>query len=254
MSSGIYSALSGVSAQIHRLDNVANNIANVNTTGFKADKVGFKEFVTDAIEVMQKTDGIVTPNPSNDLSYVEVSTNYTDLKQGILKQTGNNLDVAIQGEGFFVVDTPNGERYTRNGNFQVNKDGDLTTSDGFPVLGQSGTISLEGKHVAIDKQGNIFEDNSEVDSLKIVSFKDLKGIKKDGHSLFSASQNAEIFNVDMEKTAIHQNFLEGSNVNALNSMVEMIKIQRHVDFLNKAIQTYKDLDSKAATSLGRSTG
>ena len=147
--------LIGLSRQValaRNLEVVANNIANVNTTGFKGDSAIFEEFLSLPARESQTTGGIELP-----LSFVQDRGVWHDFAQGAMQSTGNPLDVAIGGEGFLVVQSPDGERYTRNGALQIAANGQLVTNDGMPVLGENGPITFQptDRNIAISKDGRV---------------------------------------------------------------------------------------------------
>ena len=147
MNSGMYSALSGNVAAMKRMDIISNNLANVNTPGFKKDKMSFEGMLASAT-----TPPVVPPSTTAD-PILQKDNVYVDYAAGTVAQTGNPFDMAIDGDGFFVVNTPDGPAYTRQGNFRLSADGTLVTSDGFPVQGQSGPIRISGSKVEIDAKG-----------------------------------------------------------------------------------------------------
>ena len=189
MQNAILVGLSRQVALAREMDVVANNIANLNTTGFKADGSLFEEYLNSAARADQT---------GSRVSFVHDRGIWHDMSQGAIERTGNPLDVAIDGKGFLVVQTPNGERYTRNGSLQINATGQLVTSDGFPVLGDGGPITLQptDRQVQISRDGTISvrEGTSKVDSargkLRLVTFANPQQLQKDGSSTFSATAGA----------------------------------------------------------------
>ena len=153
MHEGIYIAASGAFKQERKLEVIANNLANMGTTGFKRDGMAFSELIppfTESAQLSASLDPKPTAfQPDPKVSYVGVAALYTDASNGTLRQTGNVLDLALDGKGFFVVDTPQGQRFTRNGNFQLSGNGTLTTHEGYNVLNK------EIKPIKIDAQGGV---------------------------------------------------------------------------------------------------
>src|SRR4051812_3767067 len=183
-SKGIYTAVSGAMAQSSRLDTIANNIANANTTAFKKDKQVFNEYLTayekqpDTMQVPRVPASVESFYDMNggDKSYVDSAGTYTSFQQGSLKSSGSNLDCAIEGKGFFEVLTPQGVRWTRNGSFQIDNSGKLATKDGFPVL-KDGTgdpaaraITIGDRNVTITDRGDIYNGDNQIGRLAVVSF------------------------------------------------------------------------------------
>ena len=173
--------LVGLSRQValaRELDVVANNIANINTAGYKADGSLFEEYLASAARADKSGDRV---------SFVRDRGTWHDLTPGPVEKTGNPLDIAVDGSGFLVVQTPRGERYTRNGSMQINATGQLVTSDGNPVIGDSGPIAFQptDKNISISRDGTISvrEGNSKVDSargvLKLVSFDNAQQLQKE---------------------------------------------------------------------------
>jgi flagellar basal-body rod protein FlgF len=247
MSDGIYSALSGAIAQQRALDTAANNVANANTTGFRANRLMFGEVLARA-----------SANPAPDvLRYTEVTESRTITDPGFIKQTGNPLDLALQGDGFFVVQTPAGERYTRAGSFVADENGELRTPDGFPVLGDGGAFTLppNAREIVIDPTGTVQAVGSEANAepmtlgqLKIVRFNDPSTLMKEGATLFNSSGQPVVAD---DQTTVLQGFLEGANVNAVAGMNELINVSRSFEAFQKVIQTFRQLDEQTAREVGR---
>jgi flagellar basal-body rod protein FlgF len=228
---GIYQAIRGSLIQGRRFDIISNNLANVSTTGFKKETLTFdrtlQEYVT------------------------------TDLGQGDLRPTGNPLDIALEGDGFFRIKTPRGIRYTRDGNFCLNADGVLVTENGDPVLGENGTIVIGRGDIAIDTQGRIKvkvdaqdEDEKVVDTLSVVIFVRPERLQKEGLSycVYNGDQR-EILKT--EKVLVKQGHLEESNVMAVEEMTKMIETLRTYESYQKIIQTFDETSYKAINEVGR---
>lgn len=210
--------------QEKKLDVVSNHMANADTPGFKRDVVSFdKEF--------------------------KARMN-TDLSQGPLKKTGNQLDVALNDEGFFKVDTSAGIRYTRNGNFTLDSTGILVDRNGNPVLGQGGAMVLEGNEVNIDEQGRIFVDGDYVDALDVVTFDDLTRVRKEGADNFAYQGNTQDERAPAQVN-VEQGALEGSGVKVVEEMVRMIDHHRMYETFSKSITTFDEVDSKAINDVGQ---
>ena len=243
--------LVGLSRQMvleRQMDVVANNVANVNTNGFKADNSLFQEYLkTGAHE-----DNFVGKDRA--VSYVLDSGTFKDLKQGPLEQTKNPLDVAIDGGGFLVVQTAAGERYTRDGGLQINAQGQLVTAAGEPVLGNSGPIVFQptDHDVSIAADGNIsvLEGVNRIDSirgkLRLVSFADAQKLLKEGSNLYSAGTAAA-----QPDTAskVKQGFVEKSNVNSVAEMSRMIEVTRTYTQIATLLQQQSDLHKSAIEKL-----
>lgn len=240
MSDGIWSALSGAIAQERALEVVANNVANTNTVGFRADRLVFEEALAEA--------GADGPAPAS-LRYVEVAESAADTAQGALQQTGGALDLALEGDGFFAVRTPAGERYTRAGSFVTDAEGVLVTPQGHPVIAEGGDedepalirIPPGTADVRIDESGSVFAGADQVGALRIVRFDEAP--QKEGITLFTG-QNA----IDSDAT-VRQGYLEMANVNAVAGMNELITVSRTFEAFQKVIDTFQSLDQRTARDL-----
>ena len=250
---GWYIGASGMNAQQNRLDAIANNLANVDTTGFKRDIPVSKAF-SDLIIRRVDADGVYkTSNGSYDVAPivgslglgVETNELYTDFDQGSFKSTETSTDMALGGEGFFVVQTPDGERFTRNGNFLLGKEGILLTKDGYPVMGENGPIAVESDKFFVNQDGMIIDRENDVyiDRLKIVRFENERYLKKQGESLWDTNLIAGSPYVAEgdERPRVLQGFTETSNVNVVNEMVQMIEVNRAYEANQKSIQTEDDM-------------
>ncbi|HVG51544.1 MAG TPA: flagellar basal-body rod protein FlgF [Xanthobacteraceae bacterium] len=247
--------LIGLSRQValmRNLEVVANNIANVNTTGFKGDSAIFEEFLSLPARETQTGGGSGLP-----LSFVHDRGVWRDYAQGSVQATGNPLDVAIVGEGFLVVQTPNGERYTRNGALQIATNGQLVTSEGMPVLGDSGPITFQptDRNIAITKEGRItVNEGAETRTegfrgkLRVVRFANPQQLRKDGSNNFVASDGIAPTPVTT-RTAIQQASIEKSNINAVMEMTRMIDITRTYTQIANMLQQHSDLRRNAIQQL-----
>ena len=231
-----------------QLDVVANNIANVNTTGYKADSSLFEEFLTSGAH----EDNFV--GVDRRVSYVQDRATYRDFSQGAADQTKSPLDLAIDGSGFLVVQTPAGERYTRDGGLQLNNQGQLVTVAGDPVLGASGPIVFQPTdhdiNVAPDGTITVVQGNSMVDSvrgkLRLVSFADAQKLLKEGANLYSAGEGA----AQPDATSVvQQGFIEKSNVSAVSEMSRMIEVTRAYTQISTLLQQQSDLHKTAIQQL-----
>lgn len=245
MENAILVGLSREIALSRELDVVANNVANINTTGYKADRSQFEEFL--------KTRARDTQTGSR-VSFVLDRGIWHDMNQGNVERTGNSLDVAIEGNGFLAVQTPRGERYTRNGSLHINATGQLVTSEGDAVLGDSGPITLQpnDNQISISRDGSISvrEGSSNTDSLRgklrLVTFSDVQQLKKDGGSTFSIDNGAP-------QTATNANVIQGSleksNVYGVVEMSRLIEITRSYTQIANILQQQYDLRQAATDKL-----
>ncbi|HEX5508633.1 MAG TPA: flagellar basal-body rod protein FlgF [Pseudolabrys sp.] len=247
MQNAVLVGLSREVALERELSVVANNIANMNTNGYKADGSVFEEYLS------SRARGAET---GSRVSFVQDRGIWHDMSSGSIEQTGNPLDATISGQGFFVVQTPNGERYTRNGSFQINADGELVTSDGYEVLGDGGPIRFQrnDRQIEISPDGTISvrEGTSIQDSqrgkLRLVNFANLQQLHKEGKSLFTADSGAQSQPVDTTTTVI-QGSIEKSNVHAVVEMSRMIEITRSYAQVAAMLQQQADLGQSSIDKL-----
>ena len=258
---GLYTAASGALVAQSMADNVANNLANVNTSGFKQTLMQIQ--TAPVMNVLR-----IQNDPGNGLAGVpvaqyvgslgtgaQISDTPNSFEQGSLQSTGNELDAALSGpNGFFAVQTPQGVRYTRDGQFLRDGNGNLTTQDGSFVLGQNGrAIVLNGQgSVTIGADGAISQGNRQIDTLQIVSFNNLTQVRPEGDNLFAPSAQAGI--TAAQGVSVQQGFLEKSNANVVRSMVDLITAERWFDANQKAIQTQDTATSLAITQVAKTQG
>lgn len=246
---GWYIGASGMNAQQNRLDAISNNLANVDTTGYKKDIAVSKSF-SELLIRRTEADGIITNSMgSQDVAPiigklglgVETNELYTDFNQGSFKNTDTKTDFALSGQGFFTVQTPFGQRYTRNGNFNIGKEGFLETKEGYPVLGENGYINLKDKKFYVNEDGFIYnsEDNEMIDRFKVVRFDNERYLQKTGSSLFKDTEISGPPHVaeGFERPQFLQGYTETSNVNIVNEMVQMIEVNRAYEANQKSIQS-----------------
>lgn len=276
MVKGLYTGAMGMSCAVAQHEAIANNLANLTTTGFKRNEVILSSFpkilyhqVTGIQEFTQErliTEGpYIAPymrerpvvGPIN--AGVMIDEVATIFEEGPFQNTENPFDLAIQGNGFFVVRTENGEFYTRNGSFTLNANQELVTMDGALVMGEDGPITITGYEFVVTPDGIILENTRpdpkgwesprEVDRLRIVDFEDRGGLVKRGHTLFEETQ---ISGPPRPATGfvVRQGYLEGSNVNPITEMVRMIEVQRLYELNQKVIISHDDLIRRAIEDVG----
>ena len=227
------------------LDITANNLANINTTGFKKDRV-FNTLLRESINDSGSPSGIGLS--VNRLVRTDSEVDYSD---GEIISTGRNLDIAIRGDGFLAIQTLRGERYTRNGNMYMDANSMLRTVDGNPVLGASGnTITLGVGDIHISDNGNVYLNGEEVDRLKVVTFQDRSQLAKEGEALFVYTGEEEpALGTDV---VVRSGYLERANINAIQSMVDMINVMRHFEAIQRSVvKEMNDMNSKVIDRLGR---
>lgn len=232
-----------------QMDVIANNVANVNTNGFKADRSLFEEFLTSRAH----EDNFV--GRDRRISFVQDRGTFKDFTQGAAELTKNPLDVAIDGAGFLVVQTPAGERYSRDGGLTINNQGQLVNGSGYPVLGGSGPIVFQptDKEITIAADGNItvLEGINRVDSvrgkLRLVNFADAQKLVKEGSNLYSAGDDAAA-RPDIA-SRVRQGFVEKSNVNSVLEMSRMIEVTRAYTSISTMLQQQGDMRKTAIEKL-----
>jgi flagellar basal-body rod protein FlgF len=241
VSTGIWIAASGASAQMTQLDATANNLANSQTPAFKADRAVFQEFLASAV---------LAGNAQTQMRYASVAEVRPDVTAGPLQVTQRPLDVSIANEGYFAVQTPNGERYTRAGNFQLGPGGTLLTADGHSVL-DSGkrpiTVPSDGKNLAIDDDGNVTVDNEPVAQLRFVRFNDPSMLEKDGLVMVKATEASGAAQVTPAK--LQSGALEMPNVSVVKGMTDLVSVTRAFEALQRAVEVFGQLDRRAATDI-----
>jgi len=240
---GIYTnAAAMISLQL-RQDVTANNVANANTTGFKKDGV-FRKYLIDH-------DTILKQNATDFRSIEDVDGVITNYAQGQVDVTSNPLDVAIIGDGFFVVQTPQGERYTRNGNFQIDQNGYLVTGTGYFLKGVTGDpIRLAGGNVHIGNDGTVSVNGNLVGILQIVDFAKPYKLNKMGDGLFEAAPGSAT-PMGADRISLRQGCLERSNVEVVEEMVNIIKTSRDFESNQKSIQMQDTTLDRAVNDVGR---
>lgn len=262
---GLYIGASGMIAQDARMDVVANNLANVDQTGFKKDLTLFKSF-PDMLLRRINDDGLgITPAGSYDnmpfvgklCTGVEVNEVYTLFDQGSLQRTENNFDLALEGRGFFTVMTERGERYTRNGAFTLNQEGVIVNHNGYPLLGENGPIRVQQNNFMVNERGEVivnaalsldprdvvsmagnnWEEPVVIDRLKLADFENIRELKKEGDSMYRETEYSGP-PLPPAELKIVQGFLEKSNVNVIREMVDMIEVQRSYEANQKSMITH----------------
>jgi flagellar basal-body rod protein FlgG len=257
-----------MTAQQWRLDAISNNLANVDVDGYKKDTAVHKAF-PELLMRRLNDDGVyrhpfgsadVAPIVGKIGTGVELNELFTSFEQGAMKETESDFDIALDGKGFLSVATPQGERYTRNGSFQLGKEGYLETKEGYPVLGENGPIKVKANNFMVDKDGRVWinaeysdgdpnrlvskENNAWgktvlLDTLKIVDFDLDRYLAKQGSSLYRStdvSGDARVIEAG-KRPKVVQGFVEASNVNPVTEMVQMIEVNRAYEANQKVVQS-----------------
>ncbi|MBI4666871.1 MAG: flagellar basal-body rod protein FlgF [Nitrospinae bacterium] len=266
MHSGMYVAATGFLASERRLETITNNLANINTPGYKADRLVFESYLSKA--GASEPTAATRSEGTRPSDFVVPSEQYTDQAQGPMKSTGNPLDLAIEGEGFFAVMTANGERYTRAGNFQVGPNGELVTANGDVALDDMDRpIIVNDGVVTVDQSGQIWVEkesatgqNSDVPmemsasgrsagKLKIVEFSKPLELTKEGNGLYRAEDPGAALKA--ENARVSQGTLEQSNVNMIMEMTQLIQNQRLAETYQKLITENDAMTGQMISQVGR---
>jgi flagellar basal-body rod protein FlgF len=214
--------------QERKLEAVSNNLANADTNAFKKDRISFDDKFKAQIN--------------------------KDFSQGTLQTTGNPFDLALVGPGFFKVDTPEGIRYTRNGSFTVDANGNLVDQNGYTVMGQGGAVAIDAENpeldLSINQAGDILIGGEIVETLDIVTFQDLRKLERDGRNLLSY-EGATTEEVQAGQAVVQQGALEKSNTQVVEEMARMIDYHRMFETFTKSMMTFDEVDSKAINDVGK---
>jgi flagellar basal-body rod protein FlgF len=244
MDNSLLVSLSQQLAAFRSMDVIANNLANMSTPGYKRETARFEEYM----EQVRPAEG---QTGMQSLSFVKDAGNLRDLSQGELSHTGEPLDVAISGSGYFVVQTPAGMRYTRDGHFSLDPNGQMVNSDGYPVQGDGGAITItpDDGPVTIGPDGtlsSIINGNiNQIGKLQVVDFADDAGLIKQGSNLYSTTQAAT-----PATAKVQQGILEGSNVQPVIEITHMIDVTRAYQMTATLSSSQEDLMRQAISQLG----
>lgn len=230
MDAAMYKALSGAVVQMRRLEVTAQDLANVNTSGYKGQRLSFSEVLANRLPPDERPGGLVA-----------VAGQRTNLGQGEIQGTANPFNLALEGDGFFVVQTSRGERYTRNGAFTQKADGTLITSQGDAVLGDGGPIQITGARMEVAGDGTITSDDGQVGKIRVVRFADSRQVAKEGANLLvTAPSNVR----EAGDARVLQGSLEQSNVNPIDGMVSLIALNRQFEASQRAMTLMDSVTQK----------
>ena len=249
---GVYTAGSGMIAEGYRTDTIANNIANADTVGYKKDINITKEFNNELIKrINDQADQGEKPVIGRMGFGVINDENFVNHAAGSMKTTGNSLDVAIEGNGYFTIETPQGLRYTRAGNFTLNSNQEVVTAEGHRVLG-AGNVPLvkidDELPITISKDGTVYNGDQEIGLLAIVDFENKNLLKKQAGTMFVAPDNAN----QLPFTGrLHQGALEASNINVVQEMVNLISSYRAYEINSKAVQSQDQITDRAINDVAK---
>lgn len=238
---GFYPAVAGALAEDRKLELLTSNLANVTTPGFKQSDPVFRTVLAGQLSQDTAPAGDfsrpgILPLASDALPWVASSV--IDLRPGVVRMTGNPLDLAIEGKGFFVVKTPWGEGYTRGGDFTRNQRGELATQDGYPVLGKSGPLLLGQGQLTVSSDGEVEVAGNSVGTLQLVKFNDPRLLEHGQDGLLRLTSGSPV--PVSSQTQVRQGYLEGSNVSVVGELTSMISSLRVFESYQKVIQSQDD--------------
>jgi len=250
MIDGVKKMAKDMSVKVLRQELIANNLANVNTPGFKGQRAFStmlkKSMGQDAAGTAEASSRV--PAAGRAVEGERTVGIYTSFEQGRIEHTHRDLDLAIDGEGFFVVDTPFGERYTRSGSFTLTEAGLLSTYGGNLVMGAGGPIAVQGERVEVTPDARVVVDGEEVDTIRVVTFSQPENLDRQGNTFASTTEPYQ--DVDFTRTQVVQGALERSNVNPIDEMVEMIAIHRGFEADQRSIRLQIDASKKLMERVG----
>lgn len=248
MDRGLYTAASGMIAGVSRQEAIMHNLANMRTTGYKADDLVLKDFPSLLLAQVRgdKTVGEVGTLGTG-VSTAELLTNF---ETGPVNLTDNPMDFAIASDGFFQLQTDEGLRYTRDGRFHIDGDGRLVSADGYPVQGADGDITLPNGDMVVSPTGSIFVNDEVVAQINLATFDDKTALSKQSQTLFSADDGAAQI-ADPANVQIYQGYLEDSNVDVTKMITEMTTVMRAYQLSQQMVQFQDRVNSQAASEIGR---
>lgn len=245
---GIYNSASGMITQKKKLDVVTNNLANTTTAGYKEDKLLTSSFSEMYVAKLDNKNTVQSPSIIGSKSFgVHIDEVVTSFLHGNFEETGIYTDFALQGDGFFVVDTPQGMMYSKSGNFKVSADGILVTNSGYPVMSDSGYIQTGFEKFSSSEDGYIETENGRY-KMMIVDIEDKSLLRKQNDGLYAQS---ETLHLEAQNTKLRQGFLESSNVDLVKQMVEMIEISRNFEINQRMVKIQDERLGKSVNEIGR---
>lgn len=248
---GLYTGAAGMLAAQTQSDIIADNVANIRTPGYKEEDGIVKAFPDMLIERTALNNGIAENTPIGSMGTGVVVDSIARMNvQGALQTTDLPTDLAMTSAGFFVVQTPNGERYTRNGRFEINANGNLQTPDGYLVLGENGPIGGLSNTFMVSADGTVSDKGQVVDRLRVVQIPE-NTLTREGQSLYSTTQPGQVQNAGQGTVQIRQGVIEGSNVDIPGQMTKMITVMRAYEANQKVIQTQDSTLEKAVNEVGK---
>jgi flagellar basal-body rod protein FlgG len=245
MVGGMLDAVKGCLKELERMDTISNNLANAQAIGFKKDRVSFQDLLQDLGPVDSRPRA-GTPQQRTNAALIDVRT---DFEQGNIQSTGNPLDVALHGKGFFKIAVTNGIEYTRKGNFRLDSEGFLVTQAGNKVLGKGGPIQIDGDEIRVDEEGAISVDGSEVGRFDIVDLSDYGKVSKTGMVRFEKGYGNQ--ETPASEAEVNQGYVELSNVSVTHEMVQMVDCLRAFETYQKSIQVLDGVNKKVINEVSR---
>ncbi len=242
-----YTAGTGMLTQRDRMEVLTNNLTNADTTGYKPDSLVLSNFKSMMIERLNDPDSSGSKAVGPLGTGAHINRVITSFEQGNLEETGRNLDFALEGPGFFVLSTPEGERYTRDGSFSLTSDGYLISGSGMYVQGSNGRIFVGGDDFAVDEQGGVYIGGALADRIRIVSFADNNSLRKDENNMYQATQGATADTA----TKVYQGRLEGSNVDISGELANMLSVSRSYDTNQRVLRMIDGTLDKTVNEVGR---
>ncbi|HDS30988.1 MAG TPA: flagellar hook-basal body protein [Firmicutes bacterium] len=258
---GLYSAANAMRYRAHEVDVTANNLANVSTDGFKRDRIAMRAFGDIlAARINDQSDDRPVSFPPG-VNYIgimnlggpAVETEFIDFSPGRPQVTDNPLDLMLRGPGFFTIETPGGERYTRSGKFTLSSDGIIINPAGQPLLGVNGQpIRLTSPSpIFIHSNGEIVQDGLPVARIRVVEFSDIGNLEKEGFSMFRVKDPTNMAPLPAFQTSMEQGVLEGSNVDPIDALVQLITAQRAYEAAARAVDMFNQSMNRVSSELGR---
>ena len=258
MQDSLYNGVFAALTQEFRLNIIANNLANVNTVGFKREKLSFKDVLYHYAHDFADPNigikgGVIWPE-ADLLTQPRINRSKIIFDQGPARQTQNPLDLYIEGQGFFKINTPNGVFYTRDGQFKLNEVGMLVNNHGYEVMGTGGPIQIPigTKQIVINQKGEVFADGNLVGQLDVVTISDLNELVKVGNNLFKIKDGSTAQEMPA-KVRILQGFLEESNMNPVEEMVQMIEVLRSFEAAQRVMVSTNEEDKNLINRVGNPT-
>jgi len=255
MQDSVYNGAFGALTQSYRLDLITNNLANADTVSFKREKTAFEDVLThyahDYMDPNRALSGGIMWPEADEMTQPRISESKIAFVQGEMQQTGNPLDLAIDGEGFFRVRTPEGEFLTRDGRFTRSAQGNLVTLKGYEVLGQDGPLTLpEQGRITVNGGGRIEVGGNAAGTIDLVTVNNLSRLEKRGENLYRMPEDGNVQTVPAEEAAVVQGTLEQSNVKVVEEMVRMIETLRMFEACQRAMTNTNEQDKNVISKLG----